>query len=62
LEIRTEEWIRSIGIPLAANDLAARVYPLIGQEHIGRLCANLATVVREIEATVYERVRAAKNV
>jgi hypothetical protein len=62
LEIRTEEWIRSMGIPLAANDLTARVYPLIDQEQIGRLCANLTAVIREAEATVYEQVRAAKNV
>jgi hypothetical protein len=48
-EVRSEQWIRSMGIPLAAEDLPPRQHPLIDQEQIRRLCANLATVVSEIE-------------
>jgi hypothetical protein len=61
LEIRTPQWIRSMSIPLAPDDVPPRQYPLIDQEQIRRLCANVATVVSEIEATVYPGVCAAKN-
>jgi hypothetical protein len=59
LEIRTEQWIRSMSIPLAPDDQPSRPYPQVDQDQIRRLCTNLAMVAREIETIVYPQVRAA---
>lgn len=54
-EIRSEQWIRSMAIPLSATFPQGH-YQQIDREHIDRLCTNLALVVREIEAHVYPAV------
>jgi hypothetical protein len=59
LEIRTEQWIRSMSIPLAPDDQPSRPYPQVDRDQIRRLCTNLAMVAREIETIVYPQVRAA---
>lgn len=46
-----------MSVPLAADDVRPHSYSQINQEQIHRLCSNLATVVREIERTVYAAVR-----
>jgi hypothetical protein len=56
-EIHNDRWSRSLRIPVAPNDIPTRQYPLIDREQISRLCANAATVIREIETLVYAPVR-----
>lgn len=56
-EIRTEPYVRSMSVPLGPDDVPPRSYPQINQQQIHRLCSNLATVVREIEGSVYTAVR-----
>jgi hypothetical protein len=56
-EIRSERWVRSMSIPLAAGDFPGQAYNLIDERQIQSLCRNLATVVAEIERVVYPRVR-----
>jgi hypothetical protein len=56
-EIRSEQWVRGMSIPLAPGDFPGQTYYLLDERQIRRLCKNLTIVVSEIEKIVYPPVR-----